>query len=158
MEGRIPQLYGDDVTEIPGARSLLEAMLSHSSPWAIVTSGTEPLVRGWLRLLSLAKPEHLITAESVPSGKPDPACYLLGLEKLGLRGAAGEVLVLEDSPAGIRAGKEAGCKVLGLVTSHSIEQVKEAGPDWIVADLESVRVVGRQDGKLEIEIRNGLES
>lgn len=26
------------------------------------------------------------------------------------------VLVLEDSPAGIKAGKAAGCKVLGLVT------------------------------------------
>lgn len=55
---------------------------------------------------------------------------------------ASQVLVLEDSPAGIQAGKAAGCKVLGLVTSHTVEQVVAAGPDWVVRDLSGVRVVG----------------
>lgn len=50
--------------------------------------------------------------------KPDPSCYVLGLDRIGLAGANenANVLVLEDSPAGIKAGKAAGCKVLGLVT------------------------------------------
>lgn len=52
------------------------------------------------------------------SRKPDPSCYMLGLERIGQAGANqnANVLVLEDSPAGIKAGKAAGCKVLGLVT------------------------------------------
>ena len=50
--------------------------------------------------------------------------------------------MLEDSPAGIRSGKEAGCKVIGVVTSHTVEQVLSAEPDWVVRDLSSVRVVG----------------
>lgn len=43
---------------------------------------------------------------------------MLGLERIGQAGANenANVLVLEDSPAGIKAGKAAGCKVLGLVT------------------------------------------
>ncbi|KAH7328786.1 HAD-like domain-containing protein [Stachybotrys elegans] len=156
MEGRLPKNYGDDAVEIPGARSLLDDLIARHAPWAIVTSGTTPLVTGWLRVLKLAVPEHLVTAESVQNGKPDPTCYLMGREKLGLQDASKQVLVLEDSPAGIKAGKAAGCKVLGLVTSHTAEQVLAAGPDWVVKDLESVKVVEQADGKVTIEISNAL--
>ncbi|QPH01030.1 hypothetical protein C2857_005219 [Epichloe festucae Fl1] len=157
VEGQLPILYGDDAVEIPGARTLIDALIARSAPWAIVTSGTEPLVSGWLKRLSLAIPEHLVTAESVENGKPDPTCYRVGLGKLGLQDRPGQVLVLEDAPAGIEAGKAAGCKVIGLVTSHTMEQVVAAGPDWVVRDLESVRVVGgEQDGKVTIEISNAL--
>lgn len=156
MEAELPKKYSDDVVEIPGARSLLSSIIAHSFPWAIVTSGTQPLVRGWLKKLALGTPEHLISAESVENGKPDPTCYRIGLEKLTLQNKAGEVLVLEDSPAGIRAGKAAGCKVLGLVTSHTVEQVVGAEPDWVVKDLESVRVVKLENGKMTLEISNAL--
>ncbi|KAI9167023.1 Glycerol-1-phosphate phosphohydrolase 1 [Paramyrothecium foliicola] len=156
MEGLLPKLYGEDAIEIPGARSLLDTLVSGGSPWAIVTSGTEPLVTGWLERLELATPEHLVTAESVQDGKPDPTCYLMGRAKLGLEGASKQVLVLEDSPAGIKAGKAAGCKVLGLVTSHTADQVVAAGPDWVVKDLDSVKVVSQKDGKVVLEISNAL--
>ena len=156
MEGLLPKLHGDDAVEIPGARALLDDLIAAGAPWAIVTSGTVPLVTGWLDVLKLPHPEVLVTAESVQNGKPDPTCYDMGREKLGLgsRPAAGpdgetagaEILVLEDSPAGIKAGKAAGCKVLGLVTSHTLEQVVAAGPDWVVRDLQSVKMVGFERG------------
>lgn len=157
VEGSLPKNHGQDAVEIPGARALLDSLIACNAPWAIVTSGTEPLVTGWLNVLSLAKPSHLVTAESVENGKPDPACYLLGRQKLNLQDAAKEVLVLEDAPAGIKAGKAAGCKVIGLVTSHTLEQVVAAGPDWILKDLSSVKVVGTGDGRIEIEIRDALQ-
>lgn len=157
MEGQLPVLYADLATEIPGARQLLDSMIDLSAPWAIVTSGTEPLVHGWLGRMKLAIPEDLVTAESVPEGKPDPACYRMGLDKLRLADAAADVLVLEDSPAGIRAGKAAGCKVIGLVTSHTAEQVVAAEPDWVVKDLKSVRVVRSEGGKFVVEIKAGLK-
>ncbi|KAL7628057.1 DL-glycerol-3-phosphatase [Parahypoxylon ruwenzoriense] len=149
MESLLPKLHGQDAVEIPGARALLDALIAGGARWTIVTSGTLPLVTGWLDVLSLPHPAHLVTAESVASGKPDPACYALGKEKLGLDAAGEEdgVLVLEDSPAGIKAGKAAGCKVLGLVTSHTVEQVLAAEPDWIVRDLQSVRMVRCGDGE-----------
>ncbi|KAK4150141.1 glycerol-3-phosphate phosphatase [Chaetomidium leptoderma] len=162
MEGLLPKLHGDDAIEIPGARSLLEDLIARSAPWTIVTSGTVPLVTGWLNVLDLPTPPHLVTAESVANGKPDPACYVLGRERLGLAAADKQVLVLEDSPAGIRAGKGAGCRVLAVVTSHTAEQVLAAGPDWVVRDLASVRLVpeqqGQQDGsgRVTLEIRDAL--
>ena len=89
--------------------------------------------------------------------KADPECYHLGREKLGLR-ADTKVLVVEDSPAGIRAGKAAGCSVVGLVTTHSIAQLRENKPDWIVKDLQSIRCVNESADKAEvaIEISNWL--
>lgn len=158
MEGRLPKYHGHEAVEIPGARSMLEALIARSSPWAIVTSGTVPLVTGWLRARDLPTPlpEYLVTAESVENGKPDPACYRLGRERLGLQAEDAQILVLEDSPAGIRAGKAAGCKVLGLVTSHTVEQVVAAEPDWVVRDLSSVEVLRSEGGKVTIKISNAL--
>ncbi|KAF5558215.1 glycerol 3-phosphatase 1 [Fusarium mexicanum] len=160
MEGRLPKYHGHEAVEIPGARSMLEALIARSSPWAIVTSGTVPLVTGWLRARDLPTPpsDYLVTAESVENGKPDPACYRLGRERLGLQAEDAQVLVLEDSPAGIRAGKAAGCKVLGLVTSHTVEQVIAAEPDWVVRDLSSVKVLRSEGGKVTIEISNALRT
>lgn len=66
------------------------------------------------------------------------------------------LLVLEDSPAGIRAGKAAGCRVLGVVTTHTAKEVKDAGADWVVEDLRSVvvaRVEG--DGSVVLKISGG---
>ena len=66
------------------------------------------------------------------------------------------LLVLEDSPAGIRAGKDAGCKVLGIASTHTAGQVKAAGADWVVEDLKSV-VVSKtdEDGTVTLKISNG---
>jgi glycerol 3-phosphatase-1 len=155
MEGLLPQKYGADAAEIPGARKMLERIVEENVPWAIVTSGTTPLVNGWLDVLKLPHPEHLVSAESVENGKPDPTCYLMGKERLHLT-ADDNVLVLEDSPAGIRSGKAAGCKVLGLVTSHTLQQVRDAEPDWIVKDLESVRVIGVSEKGVELEFSDIL--
>ncbi|KAI1774937.1 HAD-like protein [Hypoxylon cercidicola] len=157
MEGLLPKLHGADATEIPGARALLDDLISADAKWTIVTSGTEPLVAGWLDVMKLPRPEHLVTAESVANGKPDPTCYILGREKLGLSaGDSPEVLVLEDSPAGIKAGKAAGCKVLGLVTSHTADKVLAAEPDWIVLDLRSVKMVGAEGGGVTLQISDAL--
>lgn len=119
LEGVIPKLYGESAIEIPGARALLDSLNEIKIPWAIVTSGTRPLVTGWLDVLKLPVPEKLVVAEDVSNGKPDPTCYLMGKKLLGLEHTEGDILVLEDSPAGIRAGKAAGCRVLGVVTTHS---------------------------------------
>ncbi|KAF1989509.1 HAD-like protein [Aulographum hederae CBS 113979] len=159
-ESQIPKLYGHSAIEIPGSRTLLDHISANSIPWAIVTSGTRPLVTGWLNVMSLASPANLVTAEDVRDGKPDPACYLLGAEKLELKtvgGKGGRILVLEDAPAGVKAGKTAGFEVVGLATTHGVEELRQAGADWIVRDMRSVRFVGWDREKVGIEIVDALE-
>lgn len=155
MEELIPKLHGGEAVEIPGARALLDSLVSAQISWAIVTSATIPLVMGWLDVLKLSPPDHLITAESVEVGKPDPACYRLGREKLKL-GSDANVVVFEDSPAGIQAGKAAGCKVIGLVTTHTLEQILAVEPDWVIQDLQSVKMVECVAGLVTLQISNAL--
>lgn len=50
-EGLIPKEFGQDAVEIPGSRNLLEKLEEQAIPWCIVTSGTRPLVTGWLDVM-----------------------------------------------------------------------------------------------------------
>jgi glycerol-1-phosphatase len=155
MEGLIPREYGSDAVEIPGARDLLDELEAARAPWAIVTSGTNALLTGWIDVLKLAHPRTLVVAEDVDNGKPDPACYLLGLKRLGL-GERRNMVVIEDAPAGIRAGKAAGFKVIALATTHTIEQLREAGGDWIVRDMKNVTLKAFENGVVRLAVSNGL--
>lgn len=144
---------------------MLDRLEAHSAPWAIVTSGTRPLVQGWIDVMSLAQPRNLVTAEEVAQGKPDPACYRLGAARLGFEHANRDdtddaILVLEDAPAGVRAGKAAGFKVVALATTHEVQQLIDAGADWIVRDMRSVNLAAfdPKTKKVQIEISNILRT
>ncbi|PLB43909.1 glycerol-3-phosphate phosphatase [Aspergillus steynii IBT 23096] len=156
IEGCIPKEYGSDAVEIPGARSLLSALDEAGARWGVVTSGTRALLEGWLGVLNLTHPDMLVVAEDVELGKPDPRCYLLGRARLGLENSS-SLVVLEDAPSGIRAGKAAGFKVIALTTTHTLAQLQEAGADWIVEDLNSVSVKAVADGQIQLEIRNAFQ-
>lgn len=102
--------------------------------WTVVTSAPERMMRRRLGRAGLHLPQHVVTADRVTNGKPHPEPYLAGAKLLGFEPA--ECLVIEDAPAGIRAGKAAGCRVLGVVGSHRSEELMEA--DWQVASLADV--------------------
>jgi len=155
MEGLIPREFGRDATEIPGAGKFLASLEDVNAPWAVVTSGTRALIDGWIGVMKLVHPKHMVVAEDVENGKPDPSCYLLGRSRLGLENTS-NILVVEDAASGIRAGKAAGFKVVGLVTTHSLQQVRDAGADWIVRDMRDVAVKGTGAQVVEIEIRNAF--
>ncbi len=63
--------------------------------------------------------------------RPDP--YLLGAKRAGVDPS--RCLVVEDAPAGVRSGRAAGAKTLGLITSHTREQMEEVQPDYLVTNL-----------------------
>ncbi len=120
----------DGVIPLPGAMELLRALPLER--WAIVTSCTRALAHVRIGAAGLPKPRHLVTATDVKHGKPDPEPYLKGAQILGV--PASECIVIEDAPAGIRAGKAAGARVLALRTTASDAELQQAGADWIVDD------------------------
>jgi sugar-phosphatase len=124
----------EGVIPLPGAMELLQALPLER--WAIVTSCTRPLAGGRIGAAGLPQPKHLVTASDVLRGKPDPEPYLKGAQALGV--PAAECVVLEDAPAGIRAGKAAGARVLGLRTTASDAELREAGADWIIDDCSEI--------------------
>lgn len=70
--------------------------------------------------------------------------------------------MIEDAPAGLRSGRAAGCKVLGVCTSHSREQVESVvrevddggkdGEGWVVEGLNEVSVEWTMEGRLRVVI------
>jgi sugar-phosphatase len=124
----------DGVVPLPGVMDLLRAL--PADQWAIVTSCTRPLAEVRIRVAGLPWPKKLVTSADVKRFKPDPDPYLRGAELLGLTPA--ECIVVEDAPAGIRAGGAAGSRVLALRTTEVDEFLKDAGATWIVDDLSKV--------------------
>ena len=65
--------------------------------------------------------DKVLTSEHFSKSKPDPECFLKGMEFLG--GTPEETIVFEDSFHGIAAGRAAGAKVIGLATTNKREAI-----------------------------------
>jgi mannitol-1-/sugar-/sorbitol-6-phosphatase len=111
-----------DVVALPGAADLLRALGPDAV--AVVTSCTAELAVARLRAGGLEPPPVLVTSDRLHRGKPDPEGYLLAARELGAD--PGECVVLEDSPGGVRAGRDAGMRVVGLLTTHAADDLDGA--------------------------------
>jgi sugar-phosphatase len=140
----------DGIVPLPGARELLAAL--PADRWTIVTSATRALAEVRLRAAGLPVPAIMVTASDVTSGKPDPEPYLKGAARLSLSPA--ECVVVEDVPAGVRAGKSAGARVVALTTTLSVAELQPVGADWVVKDCRSISVSGaaKQGQKLMLAL------
>ncbi|HWY55206.1 MAG TPA: HAD family hydrolase [Terriglobales bacterium] len=138
--GEIEDLKG--VVPLPGARELLDAL--PSDRWTIVTSCTRALATVRLRAAALPIPKLLVTSDDIKNGKPDPEPYLKGASFLGV--SARDCVVVEDAPAGIRAGKAAGARVIACRTTAAESELRDAGADWIVDNCSFISFNGLHTG------------
>jgi sugar-phosphatase len=83
----------------------------------------------------------MITSNDIQHGKPHPEPYLKGAAVLGV--PAEECVVLEDVPAGVRAGKSAGASVIAFTTTVKANGLKDAGADWILNNCADIRLLNR---------------
>lgn len=124
----------DGVVPLPGTQALLNALPANR--WTIVTSCTRALAEVRIKAAGLPVPAKFITSNDIQHGKPHPEPYLKGAALLGL--ASEDCVVVEDAPAGIRAGKASCARVIGLLTTMQRNEVIEAGADWVVPDCSAV--------------------
>ncbi len=126
----------DGVVPLAGSRELLKQV--PPVRWTIVTSSTRRLAEVRIRTAGLPIPEHLVTSSDVKNGKPHPESYLKAASLLGY--SAGECIVVEDVPVGIRAGKSAGARVIAFRTTVEDEKLNAAGADWVLNDCSDILV------------------
>ncbi len=134
----------DGVVLLPGARQLLNILPPER--WNIATSCTRPLAEVRLRAAGLPIPKTMITSSDVKIGKPDPEPYLKAAAKLGF--AASDCIVVEDAPAGVRAGKAAGARVIAFLTTMIRRDLEDAGADWIVQNCADIAACNDDGGLL----------
>ena len=108
---------------IPGADAFMKELRAAGIPMAIVTSSNDIKMSNAYRehpeLLELV--DTVLTSEHFTKSKPDPECFLKGMEVLG--GAPEDTVVFEDSFHGLTAGRASGAKVIGLATTNKRETI-----------------------------------
>ena len=109
---------------IPGAREFLAELKKAGIPTAIVTSSNNMKMSQVYKvhpdLHTLV--DAILTSEDFSKSKPDPECFLKGMERLG--GTPETTVVFEDSIHGITAGRAAGARVVGLATTNKREVIE----------------------------------
>jgi mannitol-1-/sugar-/sorbitol-6-phosphatase len=130
------------VVPLPGALELLASL--PEDRWTIVTSCTRRLAEVRLKAAGLPLPKKMITSNDIIHGKPHPEPYLKGASLLGFLPA--DCVVVEDAPAGVRAGKAAESRVIAFKTTVQESVVREAGADWILNHCADIRLTSVSQG------------
>lgn len=114
---------------IEGVEDFINKVKAKELKTALVTSSAKLTVAQADRILDHIKYfDAVVAEEDTRKHKPNPEPYLLGLEKTN--SDADTTLVIEDSINGIKAGKAAGCTVVGMTTSFDKDRLLKAGADF----------------------------
>jgi sugar-phosphatase len=132
-------------TAIPGAAPLLSAL--PADRWAVVTSAVREIALRRITGVGLPAPRLLVGATDVTTGKPNPEGYERAALGLGCRPA--DCVVVEDTPAGVEAGRRAGAAVVGVLTTYPALE----GCVACVPDLRAITVVAGPSGRLRLQVQ-----
>jgi len=126
-----------ELRPVAGGREAVEALAVRK---CVASSGRLAKIRltlGLTGLLPLFEP-HLFSAEMVARGKPWPDLFLHAADQIGV--PAAHCVVIEDSEAGVRAGRAAGMRVLGFTggahcSAGHADVLRAAGADRVFTDM-----------------------
>lgn len=145
----------DGMTAVPGTHEMIERVLALPFDLAVASSSQEVFLNDKLQRFGLWDhfAPHAYSAERVKAGKPAPDIFLYTAEKLAAEPA--RCVVIEDSPAGVLAGRAAGMTVWGFTGGgHCFDghgdRLMEAGAQTVLEDhaalakaLEALDPAGR---------------
>jgi HAD superfamily hydrolase (TIGR01509 family) len=121
-----------------GVEEILEIVEAKGLPRCVATSSTRRFAERALgKAKILERMDFVITAEDVARGKPHPDIYIEAASKMGIKTI--EMLVLEDSEHGTKAGVEAKAIVISVLNEHT-KHGKFEGASVIVDTLLDQRV------------------
>ncbi len=97
----------------PNVKELILKLADRNKKMGVVSSAAAWSVNQILNQLELSEYfDVVINGQQVAKHKPDPESYLMALEKLSFPGS--EVLIFEDSNAGLKAARSANCDVIAF--------------------------------------------
>ena len=135
-EALFRSLYSD-IAPVKGLINFLQTLDNLKIKRAIATSAPRANVDFTLEKTGMGRYFNVILDDSfVTEGKPNPQIYLKSAAAVGFEPK--NCIVLEDSLAGVKAGKNAGCKVIGITTTHTPEELTATGADYVIDDFEGL--------------------
>ena len=113
------------IAALPGVVEWLTALRAAGIPRVIGSSTHRLNIVTTLERLKLRDMfDDIVSAEDVSAGKPDPQVFLKAAGKIGVEPS--HCVVFEDAHVGIEAARRARMKVIGVATTHPIEDLGEA--------------------------------
>ncbi len=138
LRGYYLRMREDGKNTIIKSSAALLAHLAASHPVIIVSGSPRADIIEAVKLLEAERHVRFVLgSEDYTPGKPSPAGFLLGAQKLGVPPM--ECLVFEDSRAGVTAAKAAGMWCVALQRPSAYPQCLEAA-DWILDDLATFSI------------------
>lgn len=136
-EGLFREIYAENVKPIKGFLPFLQSLVDNNIKLGVATSAPRAnmdLIIDKLEIRDCFK--SLLASEDVTVHKPDPQVYLKSAANLNAQ--VNECVVFEDSYSGVSAALNAKMKVVGVLSSHSREElptcdhyIEEYGDDLI---------------------------
>ena len=139
-------LYTVGPKKMPYVEELLKYLRENNYKIAVASSSDTADIKNNLEKTKLEKYiDEIASGAEVENGKPDPDVFLLAAERLGVD--AKDCLILEDSKAGIKAGKASGAMVFMVPDMFTVDKECEDTADRILTNLGEV--IGILEGKNE---------
>ncbi|WP_394993325.1 HAD family hydrolase [Emticicia sp.] len=121
-EALFREIYEANVKPIAGLIEFIEDLKANGVKTGIATSAPYLNMELILSKLPLRdKMQSLLASEDVSTHKPSPEVYLKSASNLDI--TPNRCVVFEDSFSGITAGKVAGAKVVGVLSTYKIEEL-----------------------------------
>lgn len=124
------------VSRFPGVTERINEAKTLGLKTAIATSSHKTKLEVTLRGVGIGKEEFdvITTAEECNNVKPAPEIFLLTAKKLNV--LPKDIIIVEDSPAGIKAAKTGGFLVVGVASTFSKDKLQKA--DFVVENLKEL--------------------
>lgn len=136
-ESLFRELYKNDAKPVPGLVNFLEELKNAGIKSAVGTSAPVENLDFVMEALDLRKYfDAFLHSADVSEGKPNPEIYLKAADRLNTN--PDSCVVFEDSIAGVKAGINAGMKVVAVATTHSAEEFE--GSHLVIKDFEEFTV------------------
>ncbi|NJK78925.1 MAG: HAD-IA family hydrolase [Chloroflexaceae bacterium] len=122
----------DGITILPGALHWLETLQAQGWRQAIASSAPRQNIEVIMEVVGFDQYAAVyVGSEDVQHGKPDPEVFLVAAERIGV--PPDRCIVVEDSPAGIQAGRDGGMRTIAVLTTHD-----QMEGDIVTASLDAL--------------------
>ena len=136
-EAMFRDLYKEDVEPVRGLLDFLDELQRRKIKTAVGTSAPVENMDFIMDSLDLRHYfDAFLHSAHVSKGKPDPEIYLKAAEELDVKPEF--CVVFEDSIAGVKAGLNAGMKVVAVATTHTADEFD--GAHLVIDDFEGFSV------------------
>lgn len=137
-EALFREIIAPHIQPVKGLIQFLEKLEEQKIPRAVATSAPPANVIFTLEKTGTRKFfQVVVDGDMVENSKPHPEIYLKTAALIHY--LPQKCVIIEDSLSGIEAGRRAGCRVIGITTTHSRSELQPV-TDLVIDDFDQLRL------------------